>query len=709
MKKHFASLFAIVMLIVSCTETIDTSNRYTFTEETITSYLQKHEQFSEYVNLLETVKVSKYSESTVAQLLSARGNYTVFAPNNQAIQLYLDTLALKGIITEPSWDGFADQTTLDSIQHVIVFNSILDAGDDNDNTYQTSSFPEQNEEFLISNMNDRKLSVHYGTNPDSIFINGVYQLSQTNRDILAINGFIHEMQGVIAPSNQTLGDVISSMVAEGNGGFVVMAKLITACGLTDTLSRVKDERYEEMYMTGELNPELPYHDTEGSVGYLPEHRRYGFTLFAETDEFWSNTLGKSVADITVGDVREYIRDNNLCPGSVDDTNYKSVDNMLNQFVTYHLLPMRIPKNKLTIHYTEKGYNFSTSTTYTIPVWELYTTMGKRRIIKIYEAGPSGPEGFYLNRFPTLDNRRHGTYKETGCDPDKEGIHLDIPEDMGSLSFVNAIIYPINRALAYDNDTRDNFQKMRLRYDVAALFPEFMNNDIRIDRIGNTYTRHVGIPCTSDYNYLEDCEIADGSLFYYLSGYKCGWANYQGDELNVVGKYEMTFRLPPVPRKGTYEIRYLIGCGSSWRSMCQVYFGSDPNNLPAMGIPLDVRQGAHYRYLISGNVPSEFVGWQDDTDDDDFNAETDKKMRANGFMKGPEYYWPEISGSPTSTARKRDRILRRIIVTSTMEPDQTYYLRFKNVLDNEKLQFYMDFIEFCPKEIYDNPMEPEDIW
>jgi hypothetical protein len=32
-----------------------------------------------------------------------------------------------------------------------------------------------------------------------------------------------------------------------------------------------------------------------------------------------------------------------------------------------------------------------------------------------------------------------------------------------------------------------------------------------------------------------------------------------------------------------------------------------------------------------------------------------------------------------------------------------------VLDDKEKQFYMDFIEFCPKEIYDNPIVPEDIW
>ncbi len=39
----------------------------------------------------------------------------------------------------------------------------------------------------------------------------------------------------------------------------------------------------------------------------------------------------------------------------------------------------------------------------------------------------------------------------------------------------------------------------------------------------------------------------------------------------------------------------------------------------------------------------------------------------------------------------------------------YYLRMKSVLDSDQTEFMMDMIEFCPKEVYDNPNEPEDIW
>ena len=88
-RKLLASWFVCAvsaLLFNSCKENIDTSARYVFVDETVYSYLQKHEAYSEYVKLIEKVKVSKVSETTLSQLLSARGNFTCFAPSNGAIR-----------------------------------------------------------------------------------------------------------------------------------------------------------------------------------------------------------------------------------------------------------------------------------------------------------------------------------------------------------------------------------------------------------------------------------------------------------------------------------------------------------------------------------------------------------------------------------------------------------------------------------------------
>ena len=146
-------------LATACTENIDTSARYVFKERTIGGYLSEHEQFSEYVRLLKEQKVSEISETSVYQLMTAYGAYTCFAPTNAAIQLYLDSLCIKGIIPEASWDAIPNDQLRDSIRYVIVMNSLLDGKDADRKTFTVSEFPDDNEEFSLNTMADCKISV----------------------------------------------------------------------------------------------------------------------------------------------------------------------------------------------------------------------------------------------------------------------------------------------------------------------------------------------------------------------------------------------------------------------------------------------------------------------------------------------------------------------------------------------------------------------
>ena len=77
------------------------------------------------------------------------------------------------------------------------------------------------------------------------------------------------------------------------------------------------------------------------------------------------------------------------------------------------------------------------------------------------------------------------------------------------------------------------------------------------------------------------------------------------------------------------------------------------------------------------------------------------------MKGPEYIVANAGGRETN--RLSSGSTRRIIVREAMSPDVTYYLRFKTVQENRQKQLFVDYLEWCPKEVYDNPVTPEDIW
>ena len=712
MKKYLLHILAIVVLvIVGCTEEIDTSARYVFQEETISSYLSKHDQYSEYFRLLGEVTVSGKSKTNVSQLLTARGHYTVFAPTNDAIQAYLDSLVKEGLITEANWDAFPSQRKLDSIREVIVFNSIIDSGDDY-NEYQINSLPQRttsskNVEIPMPNMNDRKLTVQYTDVADSLLINGCV-IDVNNRDILCINGVIHAMHSVINPSNNTMDYLLKKYIANENSNFVVSAKIAEACGLFEKLSEWRDDKYEELYEGDNIKKkETSVGDGGNETFYTPEHRYIGFTFFAETDEFWTQAIpGKNVQDITLEDVVSYLDQEGVYPEAKRDNNYKSEDNLLYQFITYHILPERLSPERLVYHYNERGYNPSNQTP-TVAVMEFYTTMGKRRLLKLFESRQSN--GVYLNRFPNLDNERRGTYHELSCDPDKEGIRIGEPNMEGENNIRNGIIYPIDKLLWYSDDTRNNLQKQRIRWSVPSMWPEFMNNDIRCSKITDDQHQYVYIPTDDQYKYLEDVEISKDTKFFYWPGYNRGWANMQGDEMTIRGITDCIMRLPPVPRRGTYELRFAIQSGGERRGMVQFYWGSNKEKLAAMGIPMDLRQAGDNTLHVPGSDPPSDIGYEkDDPEDDDYNAEVDKRLRNNGFMKGCNQY---CAGSPNSSQMMRDNTncIRRIIIRETMDPDVTYYIRFKTVLDDDTRFFYMDYLEYCAKDVYDNPEKPEDIW
>ena len=74
-----------VLLCIGCTEHIDESNLYTFTGETIEDFLvNRDDQYSNFNYILSRIGYDK--------VLSAYGTYTCFAPHNDAVIAYVDSL-----------------------------------------------------------------------------------------------------------------------------------------------------------------------------------------------------------------------------------------------------------------------------------------------------------------------------------------------------------------------------------------------------------------------------------------------------------------------------------------------------------------------------------------------------------------------------------------------------------------------------------------
>ena len=714
MRKLFFSFTALLLMVCACSEQIDTSSRYVFQYHTIASYLEAHPVYSEYVDLLKKVKINPYKEtSTVYQLLTARGNYTVFAITNDAIEAYLQDLVDEGLISEPSWDAFTDSTKLDSIRAVIVRNSVIDGFDREDQRYAINMV-DKNTELSLPTLSDHRLTINDSKNsPDSFFVNKICPIDPINHDIPVINGYIHQLHKVIAPLDESCARYLQNILDNKTEGYLMMARVIQACNLLDMLGMVRDDVYEQKYLRGEIPDMKDYQAKSGGDksatsgdpdAHAPEHRKYGYTIFAETDDYWRSQGVDPAAPDALQQLINWLQTNKMYfseEANKTDDNYASPEHILYRWVTYHILPMRIPANKLVYNCNEIGSPY-TRPVLSLPIYEWYCTVGEglRRLLKIYESKES--QGVYLNRFPVLDNALSGTGHEVSCDPHKTGILIGRESDMAVLNDItNACIYPLDGPLAYTDAVRDELAKERIRFDLFAMFPEAISNNLRRADSAEGKYQHVYVPQDQTYKYFENCSILNEEThFIHYNGYRTDWPNYCQDEDKVFGKYDIMFTLPPVPKRGTYELRYKV-LATAARGITQVYFGSDPGNLPAAGIPVNMAEGIAITYGGEG------ASWGDLTDagrDEDEIIEIDHKLRNHGLMKAGRHEYGE-----SKTARDDERQKRHILVRQTLDPKYTYYIRFKSVLDTDKKELYLDYFEWCPKEIYDNPSKPEDVW
>ena len=663
---------ALALPFVSCSDNVDDSNIYTFTGDMITGYLEKSDSFKLYSYVLRKVKLSEKSKSTFADLLSARGNYTVFAPTDDAMHHLLDSIY--------NQTDFPVEQIEDSVAERIVRCSILDSKDGD--AYRMADFNEGT--MPITNADDRYMTVRFDT------INGS-AVTQINGDAVVIspdheleNGYIHMVNRVVLLSNAYICNLI-----ENASNTRIFSMLLQQTGWSDKLTEYRDEEYEKRDLPEKYTGEPNWSDI------IPQHRYIGYTVLLETDSVFHEKWGIEMPVVEAGVVTngerimEQIRQK--CAEAYPQATAEALTdstNAVNEFVAYHLLPARVPFNWLVVHRTEYGYSYKNATRLSINCDNFWETMSSphRRMIKMTE-GPT-TDGIRLNRYSTYNR---DTYSETSVQIPGIGIKSNNGDfDNNAL---NGFYYPIDDILVYSNDVSGKALNQRIRMDLSTYYPELVTNGLFIKEGQN------GIYLPSGYvKYLTlNAEETD---YHYLTGYNCGWNDMYCDEHNVTGQYDFTLRLPPVPFDGSWEVR-LVYSYSSNRGMAQLYFGTDKNNLQAHGLPIDERI----------QVDNPLIGWAlYDNEDPDLNRERDRTMRNHGYMMGCKHEGPSTGGTVSTTLYnvRSEHRLRKIFYTGNLYPDQTYYIRFKSVLANTSTMFVLDYVEFAPKNVY-NGVTEEDAW
>ena len=379
------------------------------------------------------------------------------------------------------------------------------------------------------------------------------------------------------------------------------------------------------------------------------------------------------------------------------------DNPINRFVGYHLLYGRMAYNRMVYHYNESGYKYgewSNPQMVNVPtnVWEFYTTMGRHHgLVKITQVGDAGFEHdlehkIYLNRISTYANGPHDDYHETGVIPGYAGILVNTDNGENDNNALNGYYHTINDLLIYSPGVRNEMYKRRIRMEIVATLPEMATNNLR----GNS-------KATFDKGYLSRfVRVSSETQLGYSHCQGSVMRSLWGDEFRAFGLYDVVYKLPPVPKDGVYELRMGIA-QSPIRGMAQIYFGENPDNLAPAGLPYDMRS--------SMGPTNPYITWTADTDDPITNAENDKTLRNQGYLKGPLYF-TYTNGRGDQPIRNAGsdayRTVRKILLTANMKADKTYYIRFKSALRKLDAELSIDYFEYASKAVYNNVL-PEDYW
>jgi hypothetical protein len=167
------------------------------------------------------------------------------------------------------------------------------------------------------------------------------------------------------------------------------------------------------------------------------------------------------------------------------------------------------------------------------------------------------------------------------------------------------------------------------------------------------------------------------LFYLFNA---SWANAQTDEMILMGAYDVTFKLPPLPA-GTYELNlgYNVNpyCG-----VAEFYLNEESCGTVDMGLTADD------------------LGWVSDAELEtpETIAANDSLLFMNGYRKGLDYCYAFSIGQ---TQRDTPRCIRRIITTFTTDGKTDFYLRMKNakgLMEDGRTQTLIDYFELCPTHL-----------
>ena len=735
-----------MMCLASCTEEPDGSNLFSTDDKTIAELLRDRAELSAFYRILEKGGFDKY--------MGTYGQYTCFAPLNDGVDSYLDSLynddsyliskaKLKhnGITEDANWDN------LDVMSKVnLMTDSLCDdiarfhlSGEahmqvDLDGTATTWTTMKTGRSIRVGTFEENAY------NPDFVGLTSLNDISAIlEGDIEAINGVLHICSNVIPRSDRTTDDQLR---VEGERGLSIFYAALEATGFTDVLLVEKKYNADGTPKTYDLGSN--HNDRDGNPLYYPKECMVKWTVFAETDEVFKangiksfnnpedgeNTLVAKCKEWygNCGAWYDYIREKNITISTGDD--YTNPFNVVNMFVAYHILRAGMPIDRIVYEYnsqTSASWNFC----FGYEPQEYFETMLPNTLLKVWETDPKNTKKLWLNRYLTNNTltSKLGLFGMPG-DGDHTLVFEGVPIDRNSsVETLNGYIHRIGGILKYDQTARNALNE-RLRLDSSTFLYELINNGLRGATPAEVSTLNGGGDgnrVAFENTYFDNivCYNPGTLLRFNVMG---AWRAHNSDQFQGWDVYDFAIKLPHVPT-GEYELR-IIYPPMARGGLMQFYLGntSKQSDMVAIGIPFDACANPYEDATIGYE---DIIQRNEDNPDSDCGVESDQRMHVRGYMRAPASFSRGTYNSITdplsynendiysaasqiigSTSCRSETgygtmMLRRIITTQRFEQGKDYWLRIKNLVNDTNLGWSFDFVELVPLDIVNSQTMSED--
>lgn len=625
-----AATVAIVSLFSSCDPDEVGDNLYTFTDQMAGQYLKDVEnaQFSEFARLLDTTKV--------LGLLNSYGQYTIFAPTNEAMKEFYTIKGKKGLA------DFSRDTLL-----TIAYDHIING----------TMVPYLS--FINGRLSEMSMSNRYFTisfdNKSETFVNRTSQILR--KDIMVHNGVIHAINRVLDPSREGIVEAIASKPE-----YSLFYEALIATSMADSLLLDKDDSYvaadyRSLITTPKESNQWFYQD-------IPAFRRYGYTVLMESNATMSARGVNSLDELAAYAKSVY---DQIYPEDANITDYKNRRNSLNRYISYHLINKELSKTKFIDAY-DTDHMLKT-----VDMYEYIETMCPNTLLEVKKDRTSGQSNLFNAYTAAAAVRLHST-------------NYDFESD-------NGVFHEIDKPLLYSVDVDAYLSSKRLRFDAASFFPELTNNNMRGSRFNQNsnaslyreQSLHYQIPR----GYISRIKASEQTVVGYLAGY-ARFQNYMADEIFLsasAGKlYEFTITTPPIPA-GTYEIRFGYLTNGK-RGVAQLYV----DDIPA-GVPLNLNLTASdvsIGYETPGSITTDPAGFENDK-----MMRNRGYMKGPAGFKVAEAGW--TSGQ---NARYSDANLRKILGTYQFNVAGTHEIKVVGLSGGEFMFDYLEFVPTSAIEFED---------